>query len=294
MPSAVSDGGAAIVGGRLIVVGGESLGTVFNTVRAYDLTSSDLVHPAEPRRSPARAGRRSDRQHPLRHRRRSRTRTQRIHPHRTNAHRARERPAQPAGGWRLGSDSPLAVQQTGAAVLDGRIWVAGGLTGPESATAKTEFYDPTIGTWAPGPALPVALHHVMMVTYRNTVWVIGGFEQQGGEVSGVTSARVLFLNQAENGWTDGPELHHARAAGAAAVVGNKIVVVGGRTAGTSAAPVTATEVFDGTSWQDYAGIPIPGDHLAAASDGTYLYAVGGRKLDGHRQYRGGAALRPEH
>jgi Kelch motif len=30
----------AIVGGRLIVVGGESAGTVFNTVWAYDLTAS--------------------------------------------------------------------------------------------------------------------------------------------------------------------------------------------------------------------------------------------------------------
>ena len=43
--------------------------------------------------------------------------------------------------------------------------------------------------------------------------------------------------------------------------------------------VTPTEVFDGTSWHDAAGIPVPGDHLAAASDGTYLYAVGGRKLE---------------
>ena len=90
---------------------------------------------------------------------------------------------------------------------------------------------------------------------------------------------MLRLNQAQTGWTDGPELHHARAAGAAAVVGNKIVVVGGRTAGASAAPVTPTEVFDGTGWQDYADIPVPGDHVAAASDGTYLYAVGGRKLE---------------
>ena len=30
---------------------------------------------------------------------------------------------------------------------------------------------------------------------------------------------------------------------------------------------------------DAADIPIPGDHLAAASDGTYLYAIGGRKLE---------------
>ena len=75
-------------------------------------------------------------------------------------------------------------------------------------------------------------------------------------------------------------------------MGNKIVVVGGRTAGTSPAEVIPTEIFDGTSWHDAAGIPVPGDHLAAVSDGTYLYTVGGRRFEAHLQYRGGAALRP--
>jgi hypothetical protein len=185
--------------------------------------------------------------------------------------------AQP--GWKLSSDSLYATQQVGAAVLDGRIWVAGGLTGPESATTKTEFYDPTLNTWTPGPALPVPLHHAMMVSYRNTVWVIGGFEPRGSIVSAVASARVLHLNQAQTAWVDGPALHHGRAAGAAAAVGNKIVVVGGRTAGSTAGPVTPTEVFDGASWHDALGIPVPGDHVAAASDGKYLYAVGGRRLE---------------
>ena len=41
----------------------------------------------------------------------------------------------------------------------------------------------------PGPNLPVPLHHAMMVTYRNTVWVIGGFEPQGSDVEGTVSAR---------------------------------------------------------------------------------------------------------
>ena len=40
VPSPVSDCGVAIVDGQLIVVGGENIGTVFNTVRAYNLTSS--------------------------------------------------------------------------------------------------------------------------------------------------------------------------------------------------------------------------------------------------------------
>lgn len=40
MPSPVSDCGVAIVNGRLIVIGGESAGAVFSTVRAFDLTTS--------------------------------------------------------------------------------------------------------------------------------------------------------------------------------------------------------------------------------------------------------------
>jgi non-specific serine/threonine protein kinase len=119
----------------------------------------------------------------------------------------------------------------------------------------------------------------MMVPYHNTVWLIGGFTAQPGNVLANASARVLIL---ENGlWVYGPSLHHARAAGAAAVVGNDIVVVGGRT-GTSgpssSQPVTTTEVFNGTSWHDAAPIPVPVNHLAAASDGTYLYAVGGHQM----------------
>ena len=184
--------------------------------------------------------------------------------------------AQP--GWELSSDSLYATQQVGAAVLQNRIWVAGGLTGLDSATAKTEFYDLSVGAWGQGPNLPVPLHHAMMVTYQNTVWVIGGFEPQGSDVEGTVSARVFHLDDDQDYWAKAPALHHARAAGAAAVVGDKIVVVGGRTAGSSPEEVAPTEVFDGTSWHDAGGIPVTGDHVAAASDGKYVYVVGGRKL----------------
>ena len=183
-------------------------------------------------------------------------------------------------GWQLSGASLYATQQVGAAVdKSGRIWVAGGLTDSQDATPRTEYYDSTTGTWSEGPNLPVPLHHAMMVSYQNTVWVIGGFEPQGSVIIGVASARVFRLNQAQTGWVEAPPLHHARGAGAAAVVGNKIVVVGGRNAGTPPAEVVPTEIFDGTSWHDAAGIPVPGDHLAAVSDGTYLYTVGGRRLE---------------
>ncbi len=59
------------------------------------------------------------------------------------------------------------------------------------------------------------------------------------------------------------------------MVGDKIVVVGGQ---ADRKLVRQTEVFDGRRWTDAADIPTPREHLAAASDGRYLYALGGRDL----------------
>ena len=69
--------------------------------------------------------------------------------------------------------------------------------------------------------------------------------------------------------TSGPSLLHPRAAGGAAVVGNEIVVVGGRV-GNPEQLVTQIEICDGTGWRDAADIPVPGDHLAVTADSSYL------------------------
>jgi N-acetylneuraminic acid mutarotase len=182
----------------------------------------------------------------------------------------------PAARWRPRHEAAVAVQQVNATLLDGRIWVAGGLTPSNEATASTQFYDPTINSWEQGPPLPEPVHHAMLVTYHNQLAVIGGFHSRDNNLLAVTSPRMLLLDNT-NHWVDGPPLNHPRAAGGAAVVGDKIVVVGGRT-GNPKQLVTQTEVYDGTSWRDAADIPVPGDHLAVTSDSSHLYAVGGRKF----------------
>ena len=82
--------------------------------------------------------------------------------------------------------------------------------------------------------------------------------------------------------TQSGRLNHPRAAWAAAVVGDKIVVVGGQADGKL---VAQSEVFDGERWRDVAEIPTRRDHLGAASDGRYLYAVGGRELSQDKNVR---------
>jgi len=192
----------------------------------------------------------------------------------------------PVAAWQPRHASLTAVQQVSAAVLGGKIWVAGGLTTSaksSKATKATQIYDPRDDTWRAGPSLPEAVDHAILVTYQGQLWLIGGFRSGGGVP--VASPQVLIYDDSIGHWTPGPSLHHPRAAAAAAVVGDEIVVVGGRTGSEPERLVRPTEVFDGKAWHDRASIPVPGDHLAAATDGSSLYAVGGRRFESPFNHR---------
>jgi N-acetylneuraminic acid mutarotase len=179
-----------------------------------------------------------------------------------------------AADWRTLRDAPIARQFSGTTVLDGRIWVAGGLTDNADATPAVYVYDPVVDAWTRGPDLPVPLHHVSAVTWQNQVVVIGGWSPANGDVSGLVSGRVFVLRGGT--WVDLAPLNHPRVAEGAAVAQGRIVVFGGQGPGKQLVP--QTEVFDGTKWTDAAAIPTPREHMSAASDGTYAYAVGGRDL----------------
>jgi N-acetylneuraminic acid mutarotase len=280
LPVANSDMGAVYVGGQIVTFGGENGFSVFSTVRAYNLATNtwsvlpnmdqarhgmgaavvgNTLYAIDGASLPGHAGSTNTLQ--------------------TFVATAPPPPIQVSGSWLLGRFSPFPVQQAPAAVLNqGQIWVAGGLTGSSEATDKTEYYDTALHLWTSGPGLPFPVHHAMMVNYRGQLWLIGGFLPQGNNLEATASNKVLILNPATGRWVQGPSLHHARAAGAAVVVGNEIVVVGGRTGGQFPGEVAQTEIFDGKSWHDAANIPVLGDHLAAVTDGTYVYTLGGRTI----------------
>ena len=157
--------------------------------------------------------------------------------------------------------------------MDGKIYVAGGLLADQSATTRVEAYDPSKRTWSSAPPLPIGLHHPMAAGFRGRLYVIGGITQRLG---GPDSARVFVFDGA--GWTEGPSLHRPRGAGAAVVVGDRIIVVGGINSSGEVAPV---EIFDGSAWHDGAPIPSPLDHVGAATDGRFVYVAGGRRNGSH-------------
>jgi non-specific serine/threonine protein kinase len=164
-------------------------------------------------------------------------------------------------------------------VSGGRIWVIGGLKGMGDAiaTKKVQYYDPAINTWSSGPELPARLHHSMAVEYDGEIVVMGGWKPRGSNPTAQTSSSVYALRDGE--WTELASMNIPRAAGAAAVVGDEIVIAGGQNDGELVEPA---EVFDGESWREVAPLPTPREHLGGTSDGRYFYAAGGRKLSPDR------------
>ena len=267
LSEARSDGGVAFADGRLVAVGGESGGQVLRSVAALDLatqTWSDLPDMDTARHGMAVAAVEKtvyaiggatgvgDSQVTSS----------------AEALKLAARKAQPASQWRSLPDAPTARLQMAWTVLDGKIWIAGGMS--HGAGLQTvQSYDPQTGAWQPQPSLPIPLHHATAAAYRDELVIIGGASENIAQASN----KVFALRGGS--WVELPNLAHARAAAAAAVVGDKLVVVGGQNAKQL---VAQTEVFDGKSWKESADLPTPREHLAAVSDGVYVYAVGGRFL----------------
>jgi len=177
-------------------------------------------------------------------------------------------------GWRPLDDARLARQQVAAAGVGGLIYVAGGVR-EQTGSRKVEALDPTVNQWRSIPDLLIPLHGAMAVNYRDELVVLGGWRPQGNNLNAVVSDRVFALRSDE--WVELARLRRPRAAGAAAVVDDEIIVVGGQADNQL---IAETEVYDGDAneWRDGAAIPTSRDHLAAASDDRYVYAVGGRNV----------------
>jgi serine/threonine protein kinase/N-acetylneuraminic acid mutarotase len=267
MPGRRSDFGVAYTDGRLVVAGGMSTGQVLSSVVALDLRTQSwnglpdigiarhgMAVAAVEKTVYAMGGSTGAGDGPI--------------TSSAEALKLAPRQPQPAPEWRTLPNAPTERLMMAWAVLGDDIWIAGGMS--HGDTLQTvESYNTRAGTWQERPPLPIPLHHATAATYRGEMVVMGGATETLADASN----KVFAFHEGK--WAELPPLQHARAAAAAAVVGDKLVVVGGQ---NNKQLVTQTEVFDGRSWTQAADLPTPREHLAAVSDGVYVYTVGGRVL----------------
>ena len=129
------------------------------------------------------------------------------------------------------------------------------------------------GRWAALTPMPGPRQEVAVAAWRGQVWVIGGLGDDAEPVATVES-----FDPAHDVWETRPSLpvpvHHA----AAAVVGDRLFVVGGYTGGR--VQWTALEsVYEFVAargvWETRAPMPTPRGGLAVAVLGGRLHALGG-------------------
>jgi N-acetylneuraminic acid mutarotase len=161
-------------------------------------------------------------------------------------------------------------------VLDGWIYIAGGIGENNADSDRAYRYDPESDRWERIADLPFPHHHMPLAVANDSLYAIGGLRTVQG---GFEPARHLWLYDVDaDRWVGRAGLLNSRGASAVGVVGGKLVVVGGY--GFDAELVEPVDIYDPAtnSWSAGADIPTPRDHLTAAAVDGIVYAIGGRRV----------------
>lgn len=179
--------------------------------------------------------------------------------------------------WTERAPMPAGSERGAAAVavLDGRIYLAGGFRG--AAVAEVSVYDPGADGWRTDlPPLPQPLDHLVG-------GVLGGAFHVTGGRDAALNARLFALDPAAGSWQERTAMPTARAGCAAAVLGGRLVVVGGEDHRPASAKVFAeTESYDPLTdrWVRHGDMPVPRHGMGAAVVGQELHVPGGATLPG--------------
>ena len=180
----------------------------------------------------------------------------------------------PAPGWKLLAEMPNPRGETASAVLDGKVYVAGGYTGLDfETTALVSVYDVATDTWSEGPPLPAPRNHAAAATLDGVLYLSGGTAPDGRPTD------TLWALEVNGGWTELPPMPGQRSAHRMAALDGRLYVVGG-VGGLLSGPGMAglVLVFDPTtaSWSQLAGMAPVLDHLGAVVVGDQIWTIGGR------------------
>lgn len=181
------------------------------------------------------------------------------------------------------ADLPEPRTEVAGTAWNGRIVVVGGLAATGDAVDFVDVWDPETNEWGRLPDYPLPIHHTAVVTYRDRVWVIGGYTIEGG--AWVALDDVYSLGEGEDEWREEAPLPEPRGALAAAVGedgGIESLIAGGGV-GEGGMVFSSVLMFgagqNGVSdrWLPITqGLSSEREHFAMTAVGYDFYAVAGR------------------
>src|SRR2546427_1091371 len=177
--------------------------------------------------------------------------------------------------WSPPAPPPEPIQELSAAVLHGKIYIAGGFDRSGKPIAKAFRFDPAADRWERIGDLPAPRHHMPLAVAGDTLYAVGGL----AEATFVPENTLWIYREDLNRWEPRAQLPSPRGASGVGVVNGKLVLVGGWGLGRKLADSSA--IYDPATnrWTNAAPIPTPRDHLTAAAVGGLVYAIGGRPFN---------------
>jgi hypothetical protein len=206
-----------------------------------------------------------------------------------------------ANGWSLGAPMPYPAGACASALINGRIYVAGGVVGEVAGsnigytTNAAAVYDPVSNVWTSLPPEPFPLNHSASGTDGTNFYLFGGRAVGNTPDNGSNTVQIYFpaintwVTSADPGSTLAP-LPQARASlGRACYYNGDFYVMGGET--VSGAGATANHVYNRVDIYNVAtntwrlGTPMPtAEHsICGALRGNRIYLVGGGTQSGTSQ-----------
>ncbi|KAK1753234.1 kelch repeat-containing protein [Echria macrotheca] len=189
----------------------------------------------------------------------------------------------PTNTWKKAASLPVTINHANAAVVDGLLYVLGGMTGASWAgNPKAWLYDPATDKWSNLPAMPTseARGSAVMGVYNKTVWLASGKTGSGGESVTTVSA---FDTTTQKWLTDIPaaakNIPEGRDHGGGGIIGTKFYQLGG-----SLGPISNRKdtvfVLDladlSKGWITAKGkMPTPRRGFATGIVGNKIYTFGG-------------------
>jgi non-specific serine/threonine protein kinase len=182
--------------------------------------------------------------------------------------------------WREGAKLPLELDEPRATTIDGKIYLAGGITGIVQRPGRLLLepsdrllrFDPETEEYAELAPMPQPLNHIGVVAYGGDLYVAGGY----GETLDENTSRAFYRYDVERDrWSRMPDLPEPRAAMGAGVVGNELILAGGARDGVPRADVFAFD-FKTRLWSRLPDMPTPREHTGAIGLDGRLYVFGGR------------------
>jgi non-specific serine/threonine protein kinase len=173
---------------------------------------------------------------------------------------------------------PYGLAAGGAAAVDGRLYLVGGVAGPPDRSVLVrralvlDLRRPDRWHFAPGPT---SREHLAVVARAGRIYAIGGRTAGYDTNTGL----VESWRPGERSWRRVAPLPEARGGTGAAALGGSIVSIGGEAPAGTIASVYAYDVAR-AKWRRLPDLPTPRHGLAVAALGGRIYAIAGGRTPG--------------